>query len=165
MHRRAGEVKERVRGREAPQEEDGDRRLARSRGGTEQRGGGIREDGKRERKRPSSPIEPAEFYPKLGATSSPFRLHLLDILNLSFYISPSCLPLSPSRSVFPSSSHPLHRPSPSLSRYNSPRDYRETRSRQRKRASERENTEKEGNDAARKRKTGDSRRISMLTPS
>lgn len=46
VHRRAGEVKERVRGREAPQEEDGDRRLARSRGGTEQREGIRREDGK-----------------------------------------------------------------------------------------------------------------------
>lgn len=46
----------------------------------------------------------AEFYPKLGATFSPsVSFLLLDNLNLSFYISPSCLPLSPVPFRFPSS--------------------------------------------------------------
>lgn len=39
-----------------------------------------------------SPIELAEFYPKVGATSSSFSFSLLlfNFFNLSFYISPLC---------------------------------------------------------------------------
>lgn len=129
VHRRAGKVKERVRmsiarGRERKREKA--RTIERSEGEIR------REDGKRERKRPSSPIEPAEFYPKLGATSSP---------SVSFSTSSTFHFISLPRAF--RSHHPVLLSRILLSlflSYNSllPRDYREKRSRQSGRANERE---------------------------
>lgn len=155
VHRRAGKVKERVRmsiarGRERKREKA--RTIERSEGEIR------REDGKRERKRPSSPIEPAEFYPKLGATSSP---------SVSFSTSSTFHFISLPRAF--RSHHPVLLSRILLSLFLS----RITHCyhgiierRDRNKAGERtREKERERDDSARKRKTerDDSRRISMLT--
>lgn len=91
--RRAGEVKERARtaAREAREEAHCYREIERERERRAGKRGGRSEP--RRRVRPG----PAEFYPKLSATSSPLRPLHLDIFNLPFYISPLRLPLLPSR--------------------------------------------------------------------